>query len=100
MSDVGREQVRRLDITISSATGTGSLTPIWALARWIRCAPIAETDTYDITIKDGSGFIMMKRTGQLGTLSEQLTLSMGIAKTVLIENATQDGTYTFLADMH
>ena len=96
----GKEQVRKLNITVTSATGTGTLTSEWTLARWIRVIPVAETDTYDVTLKDGEGHIMMKRTGQLGTLSENLQFSLGILKTVLIENAAQDGTYVFKADLH
>lgn len=100
MSQPGREQVRELSITISGGTGTGTTAPIWAIARWVRVVPVSESDSYDVTIKDGKGYIMMKRTGQIGTLSEQLQLSMGIVKSVLIENASQDGTYVFLADLH
>ncbi len=96
----GKEQRRKLNITISSNTGTGTLTSEWTLARWLRVVPVAETDSYDVTLKDGDGFIMMKRTGQVGTLSENLEMSLGILKTVLIQNATQDGTYVFLADLH
>lgn len=100
MSSPGKEASRKLTITISSATGTGSITPEWAVAKWIRVVPVAETDSFDCTIKDGYGYIIMKRTGQIGTLSEMLELSLGIVKTVLIENASQDGSYIFLADLH
>lgn len=97
---VGREQSRSLSITVSSATGTGSPTPIWAVARWIRVIPVSETDTYDVTFKDGDGDIMGKYTGQSGTLSQRLEMSLGILKTVLIENASQDGTYRIKFDFH
>jgi hypothetical protein len=100
MSTPGKEQVRRLSITISSATGTGNLTPEWTLTRWIRVIPVAETDSYDVTLKDGESHIIMKRTGQVGTLSENLVFSLGIVKSILIENASQDGTYVFKADLH
>lgn len=100
MSEPGREQSRLLSITISSATGTGATVPLWALSRWVRIVPMAETDSYDVTFKDGDGDIMVKRTGQVGTMSEMLDLSMGILKTILIENATQDGTYKAKFDLH
>lgn len=100
MSNPGREQVRLLNITVSSNTGTGSVTPLWAIARWVRVVPVAETDSYDVTFKDGEGDIMVKRTGQIGTMAEMLDLSVGILKTVLIENATQDGTYKLKLDLH
>lgn len=100
MSNVGREQSRLLNITISSNTGTGSPTSLWAISRWVRVIPVAETDSYDVTFKDGDGDIMAKRTGQVGTMSEMLDLSLGILRTVLIENATQDGTYKVKLDLH
>jgi len=100
MMATGKEQVRKLSITISSGTGTGTLTSEWTLSRWIRVIPVAETDSFDVTLKDADGHIMMKRTGQIGTLSENLQFSLGILKTVLIENAGQDGTYVFKADLH
>lgn len=96
----GKEASRKLSITISSGSGTGNISPEWAIARWVRVVPVAETDSFDVTIKDGDGLIIVKRTGQVGTLSEMLELSLGIAKTVLIQNTTQDGTYTFIADLH
>lgn len=96
----GKEQVRRLGITVSSGAGTGTLTSEWTLARWIRIIPIAETDSYDVTFKDGDGHIMALRTGVTGTMSENLEMSLGILKTVVIANATQDGTYVAKFDLH
>lgn len=100
MSDTGREQSRRLNITISSASGTGSVVPIWARARWVRVIPVAETDSYDVTFKDADGDIIASRTGQVGTMAEMLDLSLGILATVVIANATQDGTYKVKFDLH
>jgi hypothetical protein len=97
---VGKEASRILSITVTSGTGTGTITKDWAVCRWVRVVPIAETDSYDVTLKDSSGYIIMKRTGQIGTLSENLEISLGILGSVLIESATQDGEYKFLADMH
>lgn len=96
----GKEAVRVLNITVSSGTGTGSVASQWDIARWIRVKPVAETDTFDVTFKDGDGDIMGKYTGQVGTFSANLEMSLGILKTVLIENASQDGTYKFKADLH
>jgi hypothetical protein len=100
MNSVGREQSIQLNIVVSSGTGTGTLTNAWTLARWIRVKPISETDTYDLTIKDSDGIIMLKRTSQLGTFSERLEMSLGIMRTFLIENATADGTYQSRLDLH
>lgn len=98
--DSGSEGVKRLSITVSSGSGTGTLTPQWSLARWIRIHPIVETNTYDVTFKDGEGFIMLVRTSMTGTMSEELNMSMGIIKTIVIANASQDGTYVVHFDLH
>lgn len=100
MTMPGKEQVKKLAITVSSGTGTGNLTPEWSVARWIRVIPVAETDTYTVTFKDGDGDIIAKRTAQEGTLSEMLELSLGILKSVVIESASQDGTYFLKLDCH
>lgn len=100
MAQPGKEQSRRLNIAISSNTGTGTATQEWTLSRWIRVIPVAETDSYDVTLKDADGHIMLYRTGQIGTLSENIEMSLGILKTVLIANATQDGTYVIKFDLH
>ena len=97
---VGKEAVRVLKITIASGTGTGAVASQWDIARWIRVIPVAETDTFDLTLKDGDSHIMGKYTGNLGTFSSKLEMSLGILKTVLIENALQDGTYTVKFDLH
>lgn len=97
---LGREQSLDLNITISSGSGTGTLTPVWALARWVRVTPVNETDTYDLTIKDGKGRIMLKRTTYLGTFSEKLEMSLGIMKSIVIANAAVDGTYAVNLDAH
>lgn len=98
--NTGKEAVRVLQIAVSSGTGSGAISAQWDIARWIRVIPIAESDTFDVTFKDGDGHIMGKYTGQQGTFSSKLEMSMGIMKTVLIENALQDGTYTVKFDLH
>lgn len=100
MSVLGKEASRLLSITVSSGTGTGSVTADWARVHWLRIVPVAETDTYDATLKDGDGDIIATRTSQIGTMSEMLDLSLGILKTILIENASQDGTYKVKFDLH
>jgi len=97
---VGRQEIRKLSITISSGTGTGNISRIWAISRRVRIIPVAETDTYDVTVKDPDGDLVIKRTSQLGTFSEIQELSLGSVGSVLIENASQDGTYTVKFDMH
>lgn len=100
MANEGSERSIQGSITVSSGTGELSLTPIWLNARWVRIKPVAESDTYDVTIADGDGILIVSRTGQTGTLSEQLGISLGIAKTITIANAAQDGTYLVRLDPH
>lgn len=100
MTQFGREQVRLLSITISSGAGTGTIAPIWTHANWVRVIPVSEFDTYDVSFLDADGDIMVKRTGQTGTMSEMLELSLGILRTVQIASASQDGTYKLKLDCH
>ncbi len=97
---VGKEQSRLLNITVAGGTGTGTVISEWALARWIRVIPTTESDTYDVTFKDGDGDPMVVRTGMTGTMSEQLDISLGILKTVVIANSSSSGTYKVKLDMH
>ena len=96
----GIEASREIPITVSSGSGTGTLTKAWDLSRWFRVIPPAESNTYDVDIKDSSGHLMLKRTSQLGTMSELVDISLGIAATVNIANGSADGTYTAKFDLH
>lgn len=100
MSDTGREQSLLLNITVSGGAGTGTVTPLWALTRWVRIVPTTENDTYDVTYKDADGDMMVSRTGVVGSMSERLDLSLGILKTIAIANSTSTGTYKAKLDMH
>ena len=97
---MGREQSLRLSITVSSGSGSGTLTNSWDIVRWLRVIPIAESDTYTVTVKDADGYIMLNRTGQLGTFSEMVEMSLGIMRTIEISSAAQDGTYVVKLDMN
>lgn len=96
----GREQSVPLTIAVSSGAGSGTLTKMWTLVRWLRVIPVSETDTFDLTVKDADGFIMLSRTSQLGTYSERLEMSLGIMQTIEIANALQDGSYKCRLDLH
>lgn len=100
MANEGSQQSVKGTITISSGSGSLTLTNAWLNARWVRVKPVAETDSFDLTISDADGIIMLYRQGQTGTLSEKLEMSLGIMRTVQIANATADGTYTLKLDIH
>lgn len=100
MATEGSQQSIKGTVTVSSGGGALTITNTWLNARWIRIKPIAETDSFDVTVADADGMIMFTRTGQIGTLSERLEMSLGIMRTVTIANATQDGTYTVKFDTH
>jgi hypothetical protein len=97
---IGREQSVPLNITISSGAGTGTLTKMWTLVRWLRIIPVSESDTFDVTVKDAEGLIMLSRTGQTGTLAERIEMSLGIMNSIVVANASQDGTYKCRLDLH
>lgn len=96
---VGKEQVKVLNIDVTSGDGAGTVTNHWDIARWIRVIPISETSIYDLTFKDGEGDLILMRSC-VGTFSEKVEYSMGILRTVLIENASEDGTYKVKFDLH
>lgn len=100
MANEGSQQSIKGAITVSSGSGSLTLTPVWLSARWVRVKPVSESDSYDLTISDAEGIIMVYRTGQVGTLAERLEISLGIAKTVQIAGASQDGTYQVRLDPH
>jgi hypothetical protein len=100
MTTPGREEVRPLSITVSSGSGTGTLTSIWAIARRVRIIPPSETTSYDVAIKDADGNLIINREAVVGTLSEIQELSLAIASTVTISNGSSDGTYKVRFDMH
>lgn len=98
---IGKEQSKLLNITVTGGDGTGTLTNSWDIARWIRVIPASgEATTYDVIFKDGDGDIIMSRTGQTGTLSERLEISLGILRTIVIDNGSADGTYKVKFDCH
>lgn len=97
---MGREASLRLNITVSTGAGTGTLTKSWELVRWLRIIPTTENDTYTLTIKDADGHIMLNRTNVLGTFAEKVELSMGIMNTIEIASASADGTYIAKLDTH
>lgn len=100
MANEGPQKSLRLSIVVSSGAGTGTITNEWISARWVRVIPINETDTFDMTIKDGEGFLMLARTNLLGTFSEKCEMSLGIMRTIVIANAAVDGTYQVRFDTH
>ncbi len=95
-----REESRTLTIVVSSGSGTGTISNSWDVTRRIRVSPPNETATYDFTIKDNAGRLILKRTDKEGTLSEAQQISTGIAKTFVVEEATVDGNYIVSLDMH
>src|SRR5213595_1383560 len=96
----GSQEVKRLVIAVTSGTGTGTVTPTWLVTRWIRIHPVSESDTFVLTFKDGEGTIILVRTGLTGTFSENLQISLGILKTIVVTSASQDGNYVVHFDCH
>jgi len=98
---VGKEQSILLNVVISSGSGNANIAKQWDIARRLRVIPLAETNRYNVTIDDGDGDIIFFREDQIGTLSETVDLSLGIAANVAISVTTgADGTYKVKFDMH
>lgn len=95
-----REESRVTTVVVSSATGTALINRVWDVCRWWRVIPPSELYTYTVTIYDGADRKIIERSGQIGTLSENLPISLGIAGKVTISAATGDGTYSVIFDMH
>lgn len=100
MTYPGKQAVKRLDVSVTGGTGTGTLTNQWDIARRVRIIPPSETTSYDFTIKDGEGDLIILRNGAIGTTSEQLELSMGICSTINITNSSSNGTFKCKFDLH
>jgi hypothetical protein len=100
MSEPGKEQSLRLNIVVSSGAGIGTATNQWDLCRWFRIIPPSESAGYDFAIKDGDGHLMLDRSGQTGTYSERIEMSLGIIRTIEISGASEDGTYIAKFDMN
>lgn len=100
MTFPGKQASKRLDVSVTGGTGTGTLTNQWDIARRIRIIPPSETTTYDISIKDGENDLIILRTGAMGTISEQLELSMGICSLITITNSSSNGTFRCKFDLH
>jgi hypothetical protein len=100
MPHPGKEQSKRLAITVSSGTGTGTVTNQWDICRRWRLIPPSEAAVFTVTLKDADGHMVAKRTEKTGTLSEIDEISLGIVRTVEITSATVDGSYIVKFDMH
>lgn len=97
---MGREQSLKLAITVSSGSGTGTVTKAWDKIFWLRVIPVTESDTYTLTLLDADGYIIVKRTNQVGTFSERLEISLGILNSISITSASGDGQYNVRMDMN
>jgi len=100
----GKQQSIKLLVTVTSGSGTGTFTNQWDVVRRIRIVPPSESTTYDCNIKDADGYLIFDSTDGIspttGTLSMLNEMSLGIMRTVTIYNASSDGTYIVILDMH
>lgn len=99
----GREEVKTLSISVTAGAGvcgTGTLTPVWSVARWVRIIPTSESDTYGVKFLDGDGDMVIYRTSLTGTFSEQLEISLGTVRSVQILDSSSTGTYKVKFDMN
>ena len=97
---VGKEKSVLLSISVTSGTGTGTIPREWSLSRRFRVVPPSEAAVFTVTIKDLAGDKVWARSAWTGFLSEQQFFSLGIADTVVITSASEDGTYKVKFDLH
>lgn len=101
---LGKEQSLRMNITVSSGAGIGTIENQWSLVRRVRIIPPSESTTYVCQIKDADGHLIFDSDdtgGSLtGTLSMLNEISLGIAKTVEISSSSSEGQFVVKFDLH
>jgi len=83
--------------TLTPATGSASDTfGTQGLCYQILVNPTTSTTQYDVSLTDPGSVVVFKRTSEVGTLNELISLPMSGAYTVAIDNATVDEDHTVL----
>jgi len=84
---------RTLTASSGSASDTFSATGI---CHQILVKPTTSTTQYDVSLTDSNSVVVFKRTSEVGTMNELVTLPLVGAYTVAIDNATVDEDHTVL----
>ncbi|KKK63210.1 hypothetical protein LCGC14_2996590 [marine sediment metagenome] len=83
--------------TLTPDTGSASDTfTTHGLCHQILVKPTTASTQYDISLTDSGSVVVFKRTSEVGTMNEFITLPLVGAYTVAINNATVDEDHTVL----
>lgn len=93
MSILNNRISRTLTASSGSASDTFSAT---GLCHQILVKPETSSTQYDISLTDSASVVIFKRTSEVGTMNELVTLPLIGAYTVAIDNATVDEDHTVL----
>jgi hypothetical protein len=85
----------RRTLTASSGSDSDTFTSN-GLLHQIYFKPATSTTQYDVTLTDGGSVDVFKRTSEVGTLNEFVTLPVQGAYTLSLANATVDEAFTVL----
>lgn len=96
----GRQESRRVNITVSSGSGSTTIDKIWSLSRRIRIIPPTEATNYTFSAYDADNHLIFKRSSVTGTYSEIDILSLGILSLLSVTSSTSDGDFIIKFDMH
>ncbi len=79
----------RKTLTASSGSASDTFNSL-GICHQIIVKPATSTTQYDISLTDPGSLVVFKRTSEVGTLNELITLPMVGAYTISIDNATVD----------
>lgn len=82
-------------LTASSGSASDTFTS-HGLCHQILVKPDTASTQYDFSLTDSNSLVVFKRTSEVGTLNEFITLPLTGAYTVAIDNATVDEAHTVL----
>ena len=87
----------RIIKTLTASSGSASDTfTSHGLCHQILVKPATSTTQYDVSLTDVGSVVVFKRTSEVGTMNELITLPLAGAYTVSIDNATVNEDHTVL----
>lgn len=94
MSTILNNPIRK---TLTASSGSASDTfKTQGLCHQILVKPATASTQYDISLTNSGSVVVFKRTSEVGTMNELITLPLAGAYTVAIDNATNDEDHTVL----
>lgn len=83
--------------TLTTSSGSASNTFIsQGICHQILVKPATASTQYDVSLIDPGSVVVFKRTSEVGTMNELITLPLAGAYTISIDNATRNEDHTVL----